>query len=201
MRPLPHACTPIAPKLATPGYDRVNEELDEAFLFLWDAVKADDPDEASRGVIKVELADASRDGPSGCAFDGMMEVLEYVTGRGTCAWHVFFWFEGNFSSMSDAQRQRTRDYVALNYGRFTDETAVLEIAEWVGRIGDEWALEVIADWIARQSTFERYNAASIGAALRELLDDTYGPRISGEHRKRALELSRMFRASQQEKLE
>jgi hypothetical protein len=120
---------------------------------LWSAVKADDPNQVSVCLIVLDREDESADGPSNRLFERVLEVAGYVSAHGICAWQVFIWFELHYSSMSDEQKRKTRDFMAANYGGIVEDTAALEVAEWVGRFGNEWALSLIEEWIARRATF------------------------------------------------
>ncbi|MBL8298923.1 MAG: hypothetical protein JNN30_11320 [Rhodanobacteraceae bacterium] len=172
----------------------VSEEFEEAFEGLWSAVKANDSNQVDMCLIVLDREDESAGAPSNLFFERVLEVAEYVSAHGNCARQVFYWIEDRYSSMSDDQKRKIRDFIAANYGRIVEKTAAFRIAEWVGRFGDEWALNLIEEWIARRATFRPDNAACIGAALSEFLDGSYGTPYS-ELRKRGILISREYHAA------
>lgn len=172
----------------------VNEEFEEAYKGLWSAAEAGDPSQVNRCLLVLDLEDESASGPSTRLFERVLEVAAYLSAHQTCAWQVFIWLEQHYSSMSDEQKRKTREFIRSNFGGIVEDTAALEIAEWVGRFGDEWALSLIEEWIARRATFRPSNAECISAALSQFLDDSYGT-PDGELRKKGLRLSREYHAA------
>jgi hypothetical protein len=155
----------------------VNNDHESPFALLKKAVETDSADLTSEAVVAIDAAGKWSGGSpiEDSVFEIMLGSLTASVTKGICSWHVFFWFERNFTSLTDDQREEVWRFVSSQYGAIVEETTVLEVAEWVGSFRIYRALQVVREWLENLSIFRKYNATCVRATISELLSDVNGP--------------------------
>jgi hypothetical protein len=121
--------------------------------------------------LDCELSTSKVNSIADAVLDNMLVALEFSKGdKNISGWDIFLWLEKVFPKLTPLQKNRVQTFVAENYGSYTQDILVLEMAEWVGGFKNYWAVGTVRGWLYKKLSGSAFSHLS--GAFRELLDDT-----------------------------
>ena len=113
-----------------------NNDLESAPLYLMDV--------ASAYTLRI-LSDTND-----AIFDGLLKALDLTSAKNNeCGWDVFVTLEGLYEKLHEAHQLKLRNFIQERYCEFSQQTLLLEMAEWLGGFADKEALQALENLVER----------------------------------------------------
>lgn len=156
---------------------------------IFSAVARNDDETTSSLLIDLEYSCFERKQACDTVVDPVLAILARTSApNNDCGFQVLLWLEGLFRELTDTGKASVKQFIAQNYGKFSDIVAE-EMADFVGGFRNDWGIGVVSDWIANYETLACDAARSIDTAIREFQDHPAHARSDDVYRERVQELA------------
>jgi len=102
-------------------------------------------------IVELDLSDLllNKQSVPADVFNWMLRALEASKEEGNrCGFYIFEWFLTNHSKLGQDAMNILKQFVADNYGLYSDGPLLISMAEWIGSQQIDWSISVIEKWLS-----------------------------------------------------